>query len=257
VGFFEVLNQLNIVLVIGSAPDAVDVKNWDLSVFSSRIAINNAWQLLGDWDFLIYPEDFPADRLPVLPSQTSKQLITANQYVPVQNKYGGFVYAGGTMAFTAAYWALGALNPDLIAFIGCDMVYPTEKGQQTHFYGNGTADPLRADVTLQSLEAKTVRLMSAAHRQACAVVNLSSLPESRLLFPRMSLKDIEDHGQVKRSFNDQSDLFNPDTVARALRMEQELGYWVPSGRYWEVAADFDKAKLQAIDSMWLKAFATV
>lgn len=33
-----------------------------------------------------------------------------------------------------------------MAFIDCDMVYPTTGGS-THFYGTGAADPLRDDVT--------------------------------------------------------------------------------------------------------------
>jgi hypothetical protein len=247
---------LNRVLIIGSAPDAVAVKNWDLSVFSSRVAINNAWQLRPDWDFLIYPEDFAEDRLPTLPAQSAQRLVTAREYVPVQNHYGGFVYAGGTMAFTAAYWALGALNPDLIAFVGCDMVYATAPGHPTHFYGNGTADPLRADVTLQSLEAKTVRLMSIAHRQHCQLVNLSQLPQSRLLFPRRSLQEVESYGRGSQSTTGPAQVFNGAAVATAFRMERELGYMVPSGRYWEVSADLDKTKLQAIDSMWLDALAS-
>ncbi len=60
----------------------------------------------------------------------------------------------GTMAFTAGYWALGALKPDIIAYLGCDMIYPLEKGSPSHFYGNGQADPLRSDITLQSLGSK-------------------------------------------------------------------------------------------------------
>jgi hypothetical protein len=248
--------QLNIVLIVGSAPDAVTVKGWDLSVFSSRVAINNAWQLLEDWNYLIYPEDFPSDRLPVLPLGTDKRLITAEQFVPQQNLYGGFVYAGGTMAFTAAYWALGALKPDLIAFVGCDMVYATEKGKQTHFYGNGTADPLRADATLQSLEAKSVRFMALAHAQDCGVVNLSQQPESRLLFPRMSLEEFEREQKLLSIVKAQKTLCNDQVVSKALQTEQDLGYMVPSGRYWEELATFDKSKLSEIDAIWLEAVST-
>ncbi len=53
----------------------------------------------------------------------------------------------------------------------------------THFYGQGTPDPLRRDITLRSLEAKSARLMVLAARQGCAMVNLSTGP-SRLVFPR-------------------------------------------------------------------------
>lgn len=246
-------NKLNVVLIIGSAPDAVCVKNWDLSIFTSCVAINNAWQLFEGWNYLIYPEDFPRNRLPDENKQTGKKLIAANEFVPQQNYFGGFVYAGGTMAFTAAYWALGALKPDLIAFIGCDMVYSAEKGKPTHFYGNGTADPLREDVTLQSLEAKSVRLMAIAHGQNCGVVNLSELPESRLLFPRMTPKEFDHERQLLKLLKEQKTLIKIDVVTKALETEQNLGYMVPSGKYWEVLEQFDKDKLSAIDGMWLKA----
>ena len=94
------------------------------------------------------PRRFSKEKQPT--SFDKDKLISAKQYVPKQNSFGGFIYAGGTMAFTAGYWALGALKPDVIAYIGCDMVYP--KNSQS-FYGTGQADPLRDDITLQSLEA--------------------------------------------------------------------------------------------------------
>jgi hypothetical protein len=133
------------------------------------------------------------------------------------------------------------------------MVYATEKGKQTHFYGNGTADPLRADATLQSLEAKSARFMAMAHSQDCGVVNLSQLPESRLLFPRMSLDDLEREQKLIQTVKAQQTLCDARTVSKALKTEQELGYMVPSGRYWEVMSSFDKSKLSAIDSIWLDA----
>jgi hypothetical protein len=251
-----VAHQLKVVLIIGSAPDAVQVKNWDLSIFSSCVAINNAWQLFDGWHYLIYPEDFPIERLPDLDSQAGKKLIAANEFVPQQNSFGGFVYAGGTMAFTAAYWALGALKPDLVAFVGCDMVYATTQGQPTHFYGTGTADPLREDVTLQSLEAKSVRFMAMAHAQNCGVVNLSQLPESRLLFPRMSLEAFAHERKLLQILKDQKTAIKSEAVTKALQTEQHLGYMVPSGKYWEVLASFDKDKLKAIDALWLEAVET-
>ena len=36
--------------------------------------------------------------------------VDEKQFVDIQNQYGGFVYAGGTMAFTALYWALGTIH---------------------------------------------------------------------------------------------------------------------------------------------------
>jgi len=34
---------MNIVLIVGSAPDVLRIKSCDLSVFASSVAINNAW----------------------------------------------------------------------------------------------------------------------------------------------------------------------------------------------------------------------
>ena len=110
------------VLIVGSAPDAARVQSIDCSTITYKVAINNAWRLRKDWDYVIYPEDFPKEKQPT--SFDKDKLISAKQYVPKQNSFGGFIYAGGTMAFTAGYWALGALKPDVIAYIGCDMVYP-------------------------------------------------------------------------------------------------------------------------------------
>jgi hypothetical protein len=248
-----VTQDFKMVLLIGSAPDAVLAKDWDLSMFSQRVAINNAWQITPDWDYLVYPEDFAPERLPLTPLKPSQQLIAASEFVPQQNSFGGFVYAGGTMAFTAGYWALGALKPDLIAFLGCDMVYGTSSGESSHFYGQGTADPLRVDVTLQSLEAKSVRFMALAHTQQCAVVNLSELFESRLLFPRVSRLDLVTPELPKQLLRQQAELLNPAAPVRALQAEQDLGYMVASGRYWEHVAEFDKTKLSAIDSLWLQS----
>ena len=247
--------HLKMVLLIGSAPDALSAKDWNLSMFSQRVAINNAWQITLDWDYLVYPEDFAPERLPISPLKSSQQLIAAPEFVPQQNSFGGFVYAGGTMAFTAGYWALGALKPDLIAFLGCDMVYDTSTGESSHFYGQGTPDPLREDVTLQSLEAKSVRFMSLAHRQQCVVVNLSEQPESRLLFPRVSQLDLATPELPKQLLQQQAELLNDAAAVHALQAEQDLGYMVASGRYWEHVAEFDETKLRDIDSLWLQAIA--
>lgn len=242
-------SELKIVLIVGSAPDALRVSGWDTTCFAHRVVINNAWQVCETWDHLIYPEDFPADRHPRVGQTRGKQLITAAEFVPVQNRYGGFVYAGGTMSFTAGYWVLGALQPDVMAYVGCDMIYESLPGQATHFYGQGTADPLRQDITLQSLEAKSVRLMALAQRQGCAVVNLSEQASSRLLFPRVSLPNL----QACISQADLIEAADPQAIDEALRAEAHLAYMVPSGRYWEEARGFDAHKLRGIDHLWLAA----
>lgn len=235
------LKPPSVALIVGSGPSAPHIKNWPKPDNVKIIAINNAWRARPDWDYLIHAGDFPASRMP--DRLTPWQSVHSHEdYVPAQNRYGGFVYGGGTMAFTAGYWALDTLKPDILAFFACDMTY---SGVVTHFYGKGTADPLRADVTLQSLEAKSVRLMAHAEQQGCACVNLSAEPASRLLFPRAK------PGDLARPFvANQTD---PELVEAALSEEARLGYMVADGEYWHHTQSFDARALARIDEMWLSA----
>ncbi len=228
------------ILILGSGPNVTTCREWPRAPFDRIVAINNAWAVRPDWDDLIHPEDFPTERQPVN-VRDGQRIVTAHDYVPIQNQYGGFVYAGGTMAFTAAYWALGALQPKVIAMLGCDMVYPTS--DKTHFYGKGEPDPLRHDVTLRDLAAKSARLMVTAANSGCAMVNLST-DESRLIFPRANPSDLK-HCRPQA--------FKNSYVAQAKAVEARLGYLVPSGKYWKEEDRFDVAEIDALDALWLKA----
>lgn len=231
---------MSVVLILGSGPNVVKCRAWPRDPFDRIVAINNAWAVRPDWDELIHPDDFPVERMPVDLS-AHQRIIRAADYVPLQNTLGGFVYAGGTMAFTASYWALAALKPRVIAVLGCDMVYGD--AGKTHFYGKGTADPLRADVSLRSLEAKSARLMALAARQGCAMVNLST-DESRLVFPRATPETAADAKPLSP---------NEAVIDAALAEEERLGYYVPSGKYWKEESRFDVAAIDALDALWLKA----
>ncbi len=228
-----------IVLMLGSAPMATEATAWPRGRFDRIVAINNAWRVRADWDYSVFPWDFPVERQPV--PAAGQQLVTEADFVPAQNAFGGFVYAGATMAFTAAYWALHALRPQVLAVFGCDMHYP--KSGLTHFYGTGSPDPLRVDITLRSLEAKSARLMVLAAMQGCAVVNLSTGP-SRLIFPQVSRAAVAQARPGR---------WCPDLAAEAMALEEELDYRVPSGRYWEDAERFDPAALDRLDALWLQA----
>jgi hypothetical protein len=218
---------------------AVAARDWQKAPFTKIVAINNAHAVRPDWDYLIHPHDFPADRVPV--AQAGQTIVTEADFVPAQNALGGFVYAGGTMAFTAGYWVLETIQPAVIAMFGCDMHYPAQG--PTHFYGAGTPDPLRNDVTLRSLEAKSARLMVLAAMRGCAMVNLSNGP-SRLIFP---------HASRIAAGKASPRPYCPDLAASALQAEAELGYVVASGRYWEEADRFDPAQIDQIDALWLAA----
>jgi hypothetical protein len=226
------------VLILGSGPTVTEAAHWPRAPFDHVVAINNAHAVRPDWTHHIYPWDFPEDRRPQ--PGLGQTVVTQTEFVPAQNAFGGFVYAGGTMAFTTAYWALHALKPRVIAAFGCDMHYPKGK---THFYGAGTADPLRPDITLQSLEAKSARLMILAAMEGCAMVNLSFGP-SRLIYPRVA-RDRAAHARPQP--------FDLRLADEALKREDALGYHVPSGRYWEEADRFDAAELRRLDMLWLAA----
>jgi hypothetical protein len=243
-------------LILGSAPDVVAARGWPRDGLDVIVAINNAWAVRPDWDVLIHPEDFPPERLPprLGPGQA---LRGAADFVPAVNAHGGFVFAGGTMAFTAGYWALEALRPAVIAFLGCDMIYPAEGDgrRASHFYGRGRADPLRPDPTLQSLEAKSARLQVLAAEAGCAVVNLSRLPASRLGFPRALPGAVArwDADATRRLCAETLSPAAREAAARARAAEAALGYAAPDGRYWRSLGAYDPAALRAVDALWLAA----
>ena len=92
------------VLIIGSGPNAVNAAELEIA-FDAIVVINNAWRVRRDWSHLIYPYDFPKEKWPQ-EINSSQTVITEKDFVPIQNQYGGFIYAGATMAFTAGYWVL-------------------------------------------------------------------------------------------------------------------------------------------------------
>ena len=61
------------VLILGSAPAALAAREWARGPFTHIVAINNAWRIREDWDFLIHPEDFPAENRP--------DCLTATQHI--------------------------------------------------------------------------------------------------------------------------------------------------------------------------------
>ena len=231
---------MDYILILGRAPDAVAAREWPKNQFNSIIAINNAWKIRDDWTHNIFPTDFPILNRP---SQNSHQsLISADDYVPAQNLCGGFVYAGGTMALTAAYWTLIILKPKHLFFLGCDMVYGNGK---THFYGTGTADPLRKDISLRSLEAKSTRFECFASIRGCSVYNLSEAEESRLVYRRKKFKDRD------TALKDAPRKVKMNQFNEALKIEKQLNYFILDGKYWKHEDKFDTRQIDQLDQLWL------
>ncbi len=242
-----------IILILGSAPDVVRARQWQRAPFHEIVAINNAWRVRDDWDHLVHAGDFPAAVMPAQELMRQRSVHSAADYVPAQNAYGGFVYAGATMSLTTAYWALHALKPDVLAFLGCDMNY--DSAGPTHFYGYGNRDPLRPDVTLQNLEAKTGRLLVSAARQGCLCVNLSHLETSRLVFPRVDIGRLKDWSlaDVQTRLAGLLQRIDKTKLQRAENTERTLGYYFPTGEYWLFLDEIDGNQLQSLDSLWLAA----
>jgi len=96
---------------------------------------------------------------------------------------------GGTMILNVLYHLLNLLTQyDMVkarvGVIGCDLMYG---GEQTHWYGKGTADPLRYGA--EWLEGELKKLQVVVSRDTHAdVVNLST-GESRLTFDRMTVEE--------------------------------------------------------------------
>lgn len=228
------------ILILGSAPDAIVARDWPMEQFEYIIAINNAWKIRSDWTHNIFPTDFPLENRPN--NRPHQYIISAKDYVPAQNLYGGFVYAGGTMALTAAYWTLAILKPKNLFFLGCDMVYGSGK---THFYGMGTADPLRKDISLRSLEAKSARFECFASLEGCTVHNLSEEKESRLIYKRKKFKDLDE------VLTDVPRKINMERFDQVLKIEADLNYLILDGKYWKHEHKFDTYQIDQLDKLWL------
>ena len=229
------------VLVIGSAPDATKACDWDMKVFDQVVAINNAWRATIHWDELIFPYDFSDENKPSKLRKNQK-FVTEDQFVPAQNLFGGFVYAGATMAFTAGYWSLASHLPSKLCFLGCNMHY--SHNGATHFYGNGQLDPLRDDITLTSLRACSHRMLILAKMQGCDIVSLSA-GETNLHVPQTSFDEFLDY---QPAFS-----FSREKVSKALKYEKNLKYYVEDGRYWLQEKFFCRDELIKLDRMWVDA----
>ncbi len=77
------------------------------------------------------------------------------------------------------------------------------------------------------------------------MVNLSQ-DKSRLVFPRATLDHL---AAVKPA------AWNETLVQAALQREEQLGYYVPSGKYWKEEARFDRDVIDELDRLWLRTIA--
>ncbi len=120
-------------IIVGSSPLASQLANCNLECFY-KIAVNHAWHIRDDFDYLVYPDDFPDREKPQKEDCFSGIQISNIDYMKAIDKAGGIIFAGATMAFATGYWAVSNINSRLIGYYASDMVYDQKDGQ-THFYG--------------------------------------------------------------------------------------------------------------------------
>jgi hypothetical protein len=221
-------------IIVGSSPSAIILSN-RLLPESYKVAINNAWRIRSDFDASVFPSDFPKERQP---DETFKgKTYTDIDYMPPINKAGGIIYCGATMAFAAGYWALSHFSTPLFGYYGCDMVYNAVDGKN-HFYGNGTADPLREDISLRSLEARSTRLFAYALNNRKFIVNCSESHSSRLQFPRIGLDKLpEVIRQIPRLVKDPAWKDFVGLAKKNFVSEQRLGHRALKHDYCKLAKD--------------------
>lgn len=166
------------VAIIGSGP-AAPTAHQLLGPTTIVWVINNAWRAVPKYDALIYSDDLPLERKPDAIS-LARLGRSSPQYYPAMVQHGGILFCGATMALAAGYMAIEAFPFSQIAFYASDMTYDSAP---SHFYGEGSADPLRHDISLQDLDAKCLRLFYMGLERGCLVVNASSANISRLAIP--------------------------------------------------------------------------
>lgn len=166
-------------VIVGSGPAAPGLAPL-LADDTIVIALNNAHRACPRVDFSVYADDLPpAQRHP----RTAVIGRSSPHYSPALQQFGGILHCGSTMAFNAGYWALINLPFAQISYYACDLHYPQGR---SHFYGNGRPDPLRRDVSLQSLPALALRLFFFGLQHQVLFLNASAEPETRLCLPRVT-----------------------------------------------------------------------
>ncbi|MCB1495943.1 MAG: hypothetical protein KDJ86_09175 [Bauldia sp.] len=247
---WSALTRRRVVLLAGSAPEAAALADVDLDGLV-RVAINNAWRIRSDFDYVVFPRNFPDENRP--PQDYPADLVREVNYLKHVRSAGGLLFSGSTMAFNAGYWAVRYLTPAMVGFYACDMIYDDK---ETHFYGKGEADPLRGNLTLRSLEAKSARLFAYGLAAGTMVVNFSTRPRSRLVFPRLPLAAIRQRSPVRRLCSEAVRSMEARRIVATAReiasMEASPPFAADPNDYWSLVGDETAiAYLDDVDRRWL------
>ena len=249
------------VIVIGSGLTAPEASTWPKVDGVQIVTINNAWKIRDDWDYAIVNEEMPEHNRPNPSIFGGKIIDSAEPYLEAYSRFGGFCFGGATMAIAVGYWAAAFLDADFVGFIGCDMDYSVHDGK-THFYGVGNPDPLRNDLSLRSLDAKTGRLYLLSLERGAHFLNLSPAPISRLTFPRIdydtfSRLNVSSKARVTETLASTLSEVNDD-IAKAKSLESGADLDVTDARgYLSQLEKIGVETIDRIDRLWLTAANTV
>lgn len=165
------------VLIVGSAPSAAEAVEWQRRAYCV-IALNNAWRLGMKDALAMYPRDMTnlGELEKAVPSE---RRLPWHTWIPAIAQFGDAKHRGDTMMLNAVYYALSAPGVREIGLVGCDMDYAQP---QSHFYGRGTADPLRLGD--DHLAAALERVWRVARERGVELVNYSTHTRTRLPWPR-------------------------------------------------------------------------
>jgi len=183
------------VIIVGSGVNCREINSWNTEGYLI-VVVNNAWKAVNRWNYLCYPGDFTD-----LPK--GRGILVTGRHINTLVAKSGILRKSyhGTMFFTASYWALVALNPSEIGYIGMDMQYDKPNNA---FYGDAKPDPLRFkdelntwfDELQEDADLRNVQLINYSKK-------VSRLPFQRLPF-RNGFKDmlIDSPGFGTQSFNE-------------------------------------------------------
>lgn len=180
-------------LVIGSAPYIQDwyKKNGKkyLDAGYKLVAINNAWAIDPDnMHFWVHANDF-YKVAKVIPDMATREALDNKERVSDIRGISVYHYhekQHGTMILNVL---VGLINrakmkdTDLeVCVAGCDLIY---NGEVNHFYGNGTADPLRLGEDYLKVELQDIK--GYYEKEGFGIFNVGGQPETLLPFDRKEL----------------------------------------------------------------------
>lgn len=222
------------VVVVGSAPTAPSVARL-LGKQTFVVGLNNSWRALPRYDAFVYADDLPPESKPG-PEDVARKGRSAPQYYPAMEASGGILFCGASTGFAAGYWVAHTMPFSQVSYFAADMTY---SNRQSHFYGKGSPDPLRKDLSLQDLPAKSLRLYYFGLTRGSLFLNASAEPETRLAFPRVTSglsvsKNVM--GEVLDALFEETETAKKE-AAEALALEKDVPFDATVSDYWRYADD--------------------